>query len=64
MIQQEAMSINETQEFPPEHDEELYCEGDIAQRGWGVLFHRDTQNLHGCNPVSPALGEPASRRLE
>lgn len=44
----------------PEHEGELYCEGDgaleqIAQRNGGVSFSRDTQKLSGCNPVPCVL---------
>lgn len=31
----------------------------VAQRGCGVSFPGNTQNLLGCGPMQPALGEPA-----
>lgn len=55
----------DVQEVPPKHEAELlYCTGDrsleqIDQRGCGVPFPGDTQNLLGWDPVQPALGEPA-----
>lgn len=30
-----------------------------AKSCWGISFSGDTQNLPGCDPVQPALGEPA-----
>lgn len=30
-----------------------------AKSGWGILFSGNIQNLPGCDPVQPALGEPA-----
>ncbi|GAB0189195.1 hypothetical protein GRJ2_001384800 [Grus japonensis] len=52
-------------EVPPEYEEKLlYFEDDraleqVAQRGCGVSFSGDTRNLPGCDPVKPALGDPA-----
>ena len=52
--------------LPSEHEEELlHSEGDgaleqVAQRGCGVSFSRDTQNPPGQGPVQPAVGDPAS----
>lgn len=40
----------------------IYLEGiskQAAQRGCGVSFSGDTENLPGHNPVQPVLGEPA-----
>jgi len=33
-----------------------------AHMGCGVSFSRDIQNLPGCGPVQPALGDPALAR--
>lgn len=30
-----------------------------AKSGWGISFSGNIQNLPGCDPVQPALGEPA-----
>jgi len=55
----------EAQEVPSEHEEELlHSEGDgvleqVAQRGYGVSFSGDTQDLPGRGPVQPVLGDSA-----
>ena len=61
----------EAQEVPAEHEEELlHSEGDgalelAAQRGCGVSFSGDIQNLPGQSPVQPAVDDPAlARRLD
>ncbi|GAB0180636.1 hypothetical protein GRJ2_000528900 [Grus japonensis] len=54
-----------TQEVPSQYEEKtLHCEDgqaleDAALRGCGVSFSGDIQNLPGCNPVPPAVGDPA-----
>ena len=56
----------EAEEVLSEHEEELLpSEGDgavaqVAQRGCGVSFSGDTQDLPGRGSVQPALGDPAS----
>jgi len=56
----------EAWEVLPEQEEELLpSEGDgaleqVAQRGCGVSFAEDAQNLPGQGPVQPAVGDPAS----
>ena len=55
----------EAEEVPAEHEEELLpSEGDgalaqVAQGGYGVSFSGDIQDLPGCGPVQPAVGDPA-----
>lgn len=55
----------ETQEMPSEYVAKLlYFEDDrtleqSAMRECGVSFSGDVQNLSGCDPLQPALGEPA-----
>ena len=57
---------NATLNVLSEHEEELlHSEGDgalaqAAQRGCGVSFPGDIQDLPGQGPVQPAVGDPAS----
>ena len=50
-----------TQEIPYRHEEKLYC-GDekaleqAAQTVCGGSFHGDIQNVPGCFPGQPAIG--------
>ena len=56
----------EAKEVPSEHEEELLpSEGDgaleqAAQGGCGFCFSADIEDLPGCSPVQPAVGDPAS----
>ena len=62
MTGQEAVDKTATQEVLYNHKEELiYCGSDRgleqgAQRGCGVSFSRDIQNLSGHFPVGPTVG--------